>query len=114
MQPGPGLLLCLGTVEALILLAEKGPAGAVFNVASGEAVRISELVSRVLKAMGLEGKTDVRYTGQTWMGDIPTLLGDPSAVGRRGFAPSVTLREGLSRLCGWSLQERPGAVGAER
>jgi len=102
------------TVEALILLAEKGPAGAVFNVASGEAVRIDELVSRVVKTMGLEGRTDVRYTDQTWMGDIPTVVGDPSALGRLGFAPSVTLVEGLSRLYEWLLQERPGGVGGER
>jgi UDP-glucose 4-epimerase len=89
------------TVDGLLIAAQKGVAGSVLNLASGEPVVIRELVGRMLKAAGLDGTTEVCYTGHTWRGDIPKLLGDSTKLRRLGFKPRVSLEEGLRRLNGW-------------
>jgi UDP-glucose 4-epimerase len=86
------------TVDGLLIAAQKGVAGSVLNLASGEPVVIRELVGRMLKAAGLDGTTEVCYTGHTWRGDIPKLLGDSTKLRRLGFKPRVSLEEGLRRL----------------
>jgi len=89
------------TVDGLLIAAQKGVAGSTLNVASGEPVVIRELVGRMLKTTGLDGATEVCYTGHTWRGDIPTLLGDSANLRRLGFRPQVGLEEGLRRLNDW-------------
>jgi UDP-glucose 4-epimerase len=89
------------TVDGLLIAAQKGVAGSVLNLASGEPVVIRELVGRMLKTTGLDGATEVRYTGHTWRGDIPQLLGDSTKLRQLGFEPRVSLEEGLLRLNDW-------------
>jgi len=89
------------TVDGLLIAAQRGAAGSVLNLASGEPVVIRELVGRMLETAGLDGRTEVCYTGQTWRGDIPKLLGDSTKLRRLGFKPRVSLEEGLRRLNGW-------------
>jgi UDP-glucose 4-epimerase len=89
------------TVDGLLIAAQQGVAGSVLNLASGEPVVIRELVARMLKIAGLDGRTEVCYTGHTWRGDIPKLLGDSTNLRRLGFKPQVGLEEGLRRLNDW-------------
>jgi UDP-glucose 4-epimerase len=89
------------TVDGLLIAAQRGAAGTVLNLASGRPVVIRELVGRVLKTAGLDGTTEVCYTGHTWRGDIPRLLGDSTKLRELGFKPRVSLEEGLRRLNEW-------------
>jgi UDP-glucose 4-epimerase len=89
------------TVNGLLIAAQRGGSGSVLNLASGEPVVIRELVGRVLKTAGFDGTTEVCYTGHTWRGDIPELLGDSTKLRQLGFKPRVSLEEGLRRLNDW-------------
>jgi UDP-glucose 4-epimerase len=99
------------TVDGLLIAAQRGAAGSVLNLASGQPVVIRELVGRVLKTADLDGTTEVCYTGHTWRGDIPKLLGDSTKLRRLGFKPRVSLEEGLRRLNEWvrGVSEPTGA-----
>jgi UDP-glucose 4-epimerase len=101
------------TVDGLLIAAQKGVAGSVLNLASGEPVVIRELVGRVLKTAGLDGTTEVCYTGHTWRGDIPKLLGDSTKLRQLGFKPRVSLEEGLRRLNDW-VRDVSEPTGARR
>jgi UDP-glucose 4-epimerase len=90
------------TVDGLLIAAQKGAAGSVLNLASGEPVVIRELVGQMLRTTGLDGATEVHYTGHSWTGDIPKLLGDSTKLRRLGFKPRVRLEEGLRRLNDWA------------
>jgi len=89
------------TIDGLLIAAQEGLPGSVLNVASGEPVVIRELVGRMLKIAGLDGRTEVCYTGHTWKGDIPKLLGDSTKLRQLGFEPRVSLEEGLRQLNDW-------------
>ena len=88
-------------VEALILLAQEGQAGAAYNISSGSPISIRELVELLLTTEGLSNHTEVSYTGSSWRGDIPRLEADTTALNRLGFIPEVPLVEGLKRLSRW-------------
>jgi nucleoside-diphosphate-sugar epimerase len=100
-------------VDGLLIAAQRGAAGSVLNLASGEPVVIRELVGRMLETAGLDGTTEVCYTGHTWRGDIPKLLGDSTKLRRLGFKPRVGLEEGLRRLNGW-VRDGSRPTGARR
>jgi len=89
------------TVDGLLIAAQEGVAGTVLNLASGQQVAIRELVGRMVKIAGLDGMTEVCYTGHTWRGDIPKLLGDSTKLRQLGFKPRVSLEEGLRQLNDW-------------
>jgi UDP-glucose 4-epimerase len=101
------------TVNGLLIAAQKAGSGSVLNLASGQPVVIRELVGRVLKTAGLDGTTEVCYTGRTWRGDIPKLLGDSTKLRRLGFKPRVSLEEGLRRLNDW-VRDVSEPTGARR
>jgi nucleoside-diphosphate-sugar epimerase len=70
-------------------------AGRVYNVACGERVTLNELFSEL---KGLLGSDVEPVYGEARMGDVRHSLADVSAAQRDfGYAPSVTLREGLER-----------------
>lgn len=93
------------TINAFILAAEHDKAiGGAFNIASGKATSIKEVVTIILKALNLENTTKVTYTGQSWKGDIDKLLADNHKLSSLGFKPEIDLYEGIIRMREW-LQE---------
>jgi UDP-glucose 4-epimerase len=76
--------------------------GQVFNLAGDDPISIADLVHLLVRLTGLTGKTEVRFTGQSWPGDIAQLIGDAGRAHRvLGFHPKVELQVGLMRLMGW-------------
>ena len=57
---------------------------------------IRELVAIILDVMDLKD-CRVRYTGESWKGDIDHLEADISRIRRAGYAPRVALQEGIRR-----------------
>ena len=77
--------------SACRLLAEKGLAGEVYNVASGRAVSVQEIVA-LLQSLSRESfilETEEGLSGSTLSGDITRLREDT------GFVPAYTLEETL-------------------
>jgi GDP-4-dehydro-6-deoxy-D-mannose reductase len=66
-------------VRAYILLAERGEAGEVYNIASGNGVEIGELATRILAIAGADAtlESDPSLVRPV---DVPILVGDPSRL----------------------------------
>ena len=89
-------------VEGIINAADEEASGEVFNLAGGDVITISELAEKIVETMGLEDRTDISYTGESWEGDIVKLVADSSKIEEDlGFETSVGLEEGLSNLKDW-------------
>jgi len=90
-------------VEAFILASEKNIAvGDVFNIAGGNPISIRDLAYLIVKILGLDGKTEIVFTGESWKGDIVNLYADISKIkSKLGFEPKVSLEEGILRLKRW-------------
>ncbi|MGZ6126538.1 MAG: NAD-dependent epimerase/dehydratase family protein, partial [Myxococcales bacterium] len=75
--------------------------GRAVNLAGDSTLSIRELAAVVLGLLGRK-KTKVRFTGKSWPGDIGVLSGDAGWARKHlGFAPSVALEDGLTRLAAW-------------
>lgn len=84
------------TAGALIAAAESERMnGEAYNIAGGNPIRIKGLVEIILKVMDLPN-CEVRYTGQSWKGDIDRLVADIGKIRAAGFAPTVALERGVA------------------
>jgi GDP-4-dehydro-6-deoxy-D-mannose reductase len=66
-------------VRAYVLLAERGKAGEVYNIASGRGVEIGELAARILTLAGADASLEVDPALVRPV-DVPMLVGDPSKL----------------------------------
>lgn len=66
-------------VRAYVLLAERGKAGEVYNVASGKGVAIGELAARILTLAGADATLEVDQSLVRPV-DVPVLVGDASRL----------------------------------
>lgn len=83
-------------VRAYRLLAERGEAGAAYNVCSGRALAVSEILERLVA----HAKAEVRVVEDPELVrpiDVPVLLGDPAALHRlTGWRPEIDLDRTLA------------------
>jgi UDP-glucose 4-epimerase len=98
-------------IDACLMLAETPAAfGQVYNVGTGVGTTIRELVGVILGVLGLQDKTKVFYTNESWVGDVERLLADVTRIRGLGFRPKIDLKTGLTRFIDWYkssyLQER--------
>lgn len=78
--------------------------GDVLDIGSGEAASIADVAGSMLGMFG-RSEQDLTITGQFRPGDIRHAVADISAARTQlGWAPQVSLREGLQRLVDWSRQ----------
>jgi GDP-4-dehydro-6-deoxy-D-mannose reductase len=92
-------------VRAYRLLVERGVAGEVYNVCSGEAIAIAELAERLIRLAGVEVELRVDPSRVRAV-DVPVLVGDPSRLVRAtGWVPEHRLDETLlDVLDGWRTE----------
>jgi dTDP-L-rhamnose 4-epimerase len=92
-------------VEATFLAAtEPAAAGGVFNVGSGAATTVNEVVAALFAAFGTEVPT--RVSGNYRLGDIRHNVADTTRLREvLGFEPAVTFRDGVKRFVEWVLTE---------
>ncbi|MBP1468709.1 GDP-mannose 4,6-dehydratase [Candidatus Chloroploca sp. M-50] len=85
-------------VRAYALAAENGEAGAVYNVASGQAVMIRALLDMLLEASGIE--IEVCQNPELMRPiDIPLVVGDASRLHEAtGWQPQIPLRQTLGDI----------------
>jgi GDP-4-dehydro-6-deoxy-D-mannose reductase len=82
-------------VRAYRLLVERGTAGEVYNVCSGQAIAIEDLASRLLALAGVDLaiETDPELVRPV---DVPVLLGDPTRIRDAvGWQPVIPLDDTL-------------------
>jgi UDP-glucose 4-epimerase len=85
--------------KCFILAAENDKStGEIFNLAGGNPIKIKDLVQLLIKTLGLEN-VFVKYTGQSWKGDIMELIADINKTKNDlGFEPRIELSDGIQRL----------------
>lgn len=80
------------------------PPGAAINLGAGEATSVGALAAGLLDAGGLQ--VPIRVTGQFRVGDIRHCFADLGAARRLlGFAPQISLPQGLRLFCAWAANE---------
>jgi UDP-glucose 4-epimerase len=87
-------------VAGLLLIACGGCAGEDYNLASGEPVVLMTLAREIATLFGAPGVT-LAPTGRSFAGDTPRWYADISKLRAIGFAPSITLHDGLRRTIAW-------------
>ena len=103
----------IDAVSTFVLATEKETAvGKNFNIAGGNPISIKELVELMVRILGLEGNTEIYYTGKSWKGDIVKLVADISKIKKLGFEPRAGLEEGILKLKDW-FQDRYNSGGAK-
>jgi UDP-glucose 4-epimerase len=96
-------------VDALLMAAQKGAGGEIYNVSGGNPICIGNLVKQILAQLDLTGKVDVQYSGRSWRGDIKKMIGDISKIRGLGFKPKIGIEEGLRRMLQsdwWTTRDR--------
>lgn len=94
--------------HALFTLATAAPAhGEIYNVASGRETTIAELVS--LLTAELAPELQPRFDGKATKGNPLNWRADISKIGALGFAPRVSLEEGVREVARWARAELASA-----
>jgi len=84
------------TVRAYRLIMEKGTAGASYNVCSGKAMAVSEILDILLEISGAEITVE-RDECRQRPSDIPLLLGDNSKLREQtGWEPAIPIEKTLA------------------
>lgn len=97
------------TVRAYELIAERGVPGRVYNVCSGQAYRIGDLLERLVSLARV--RVEVRLDpGRLRPSDTPVLLGDPSRISAElGWRAEIPIQETLADLLShWRMQVAAG------
>ncbi|MFL5562767.1 MAG: GDP-mannose 4,6-dehydratase [Gemmatimonadaceae bacterium] len=85
-------------VRAYLLLVERGVAGEVYNVCSGEGQRVCDLAMRVLAAAGVEAEIEVDPALVRRV-EVPWLVGDATKLhDATGWTPSLTCDDIIADL----------------
>lgn len=94
--------------RALFLVAEKATCeGEVYNLASGRGVTIGELAAIVLAALG--SRVEPVFNGTATPGDPLHWRADTAKLGALGFAPAISLEQGVRAVAAWCAAELSGA-----
>ncbi|HLI57518.1 MAG TPA: GDP-mannose 4,6-dehydratase [Actinomycetota bacterium] len=89
-------------VAAYRLLAERGDPAGVYNIASGKAERIGDLLDILLQAAGLQGSVEVTAEREPRPGDPEVLVGDATKLrAGLGWAPAIPLPVSLAETLEW-------------
>jgi UDP-glucose 4-epimerase len=90
--------------RALSLLATAAPArGEVYNLANGNEVTITELANLLLKA--LDSTAVAQFDGVATPGNPLQWHADIAKIRALGFAPSITLEQGIRQVAVWCAAE---------
>lgn len=89
------------TVEGLLLLAISGQGGEAYNVSSGSSCSVTELARTLIQVLGLQDRTQIVYTGKSWIGDAQRWEVSIEKLRVLGYDPRVGLAEGLTSVARW-------------
>ncbi|HKP75097.1 MAG TPA: GDP-mannose 4,6-dehydratase [Longimicrobiaceae bacterium] len=84
-------------VRAYVMLLERGEPGHTYNVATGQAHSMAELVDLLVELSGTGARVEVDPARVRPL-DVPLLSGDAGALRALGWAPEIPLRRTLAEL----------------
>jgi GDP-4-dehydro-6-deoxy-D-mannose reductase len=89
-------------VRAYTMLLESGEAGEAYNVCSGRAVRMGDVLDKLLEVAGLKGRVQVRRQTQHASAVTDLLVGDSTKITTAvGWAPRIPLDRSLVETLDW-------------
>ncbi len=98
-------------VSGIITIINKGEAGGVYNVGTGQATSIFWLATEI--AIDLLGPAPV-VTGQCRVGDVRHCFADATKLRALGWAPETVLVDGLREYIEWlKTQDADGSFGTD-
>ena len=78
-----------------VLAYDRGIPGESYNIGSGSATTVNEIVELICKLMGL--RPDIYRTGgKSWEGDVESTQADLSLFASFGWEPKVDMKAGLT------------------
>ncbi|NIR42499.1 MAG: NAD-dependent epimerase/dehydratase family protein [Gemmatimonadetes bacterium] len=96
-------------VRAYVDLTERGQVGRVYNVCSGRAYAIRELLETLAELAGVEVEIETDPT-RLRRADIEEMVGSYARLaGDTGWAPTIDIRRSLSDLLEWQSAAQDGA-----
>lgn len=87
-------------VDAVLFICEKMQSGfSVFNVATADAVTVTEIAEMAVECLGLRAKPQFDYTGgdRGWKGDVPVVRLDTARIRALGWQPALNSRDAIYR-----------------
>lgn len=98
-------------VRGISLLVQGAPSTAgVYNISTGIPTSVHEVAQAIAQVLGVE--VSPKVTGRFRSGDIRHCIGDSSKLRTLGWAPRVTLQNGLEVLFDW-LRKQPAQAGLQ-
>jgi UDP-glucose 4-epimerase len=96
----------LDVAKAIAIVAKYGESGGVYNVGSGRAVTIRDLVAMLREELGAAKLW--RFVGGTTSGYPRVLEADTNRLSGLGFKPTFELRAGVKEYVAWARAEGKG------
>jgi UDP-glucose 4-epimerase len=100
-------------IDAMLLAIDRGGAGAhIYNLGTDEYVEVNDSVDRICEVLGVAPQRTYSGGDRGWVGDNPFILLDCSRMRALGWAPKITIREGIAktltylRANTWLLESR--------
>lgn len=112
LDPSRDFLDVRDVARAYVTMMERGESGRIYNVCSGEARPMTEIVKDLVRISGTGARIDVdpeRFRPV----EIPLLVGDPSRLTALGWTPEIPLERTLTDLleaAGALADASPGAA----
>ncbi len=100
-------------VSAMLTAAERhasAPGVHVYNLGTDETVVVDDSIATITQRLGVAPV--IEHTGgqRGWTGDSPLIHLDTTRIRSLGWAPTLTIREGLLRTVNW-LNDNPQVLG---
>jgi len=97
----------LDIAKALNVICDRAPMrGEVYNLGSGQEVKINELANMLLKAMDFD--ITPQFSGITAIGNPINWRSDISKLNSLGFEPSISINQGIKTFANWCMAELMG------
>jgi UDP-glucose 4-epimerase len=100
-------------IDAMLLAIDRGGAGAhIYNLGTDEYVEVNDSVDRICEVLAVAPQRTYSGGDRGWVGDNPFILLDCSRMRALGWAPKITIREGIAktltylRANTWLLESR--------
>lgn len=90
-----------------LILFDEGSVSTVFNVANGIEVSIAEAAYCFASAMGID-ESLIEFNGAEREGDPINWRADVTRLEGLGYAPTVSIEDGVARYVDWALKECDG------
>ena len=91
-------------VNGLILLSMKGVNGNVYNLSSGQPLKLLDLTNLISK--NISGKFAKILSNNSYIGDIAEWYGNIDKITDLGFKQSISLEEGVKESTEWYLRNK--------